>query len=236
MPHTVAAEPRMIWALSGNTALVKRAAGRVTVRSEAMLTVKRRLAGVLFGCSALMVVACGGAGPAGSEEPDVVLVSLADAGAVASWTTVNDPVMGGESTARIEPGSGGLVFSGNISLENNGGFASARGPQDADIGRRAAGATSLGVRALGDGKTYLLKVGTAGQRWSYIQRFTTEAGVQQTYELPVENFEPVGMRLDPAPDAPPTMDPSRISQLAVYILDQQQGPFELTLNEISATT
>jgi hypothetical protein len=44
------------------------------------------------------------------------------------------------------------------------------------------------------------------------------------------------MRLDPAPDAPPLMDPSRISQVAVYILDKQQGPFELTLSEITAAT
>ncbi|MFI5506250.1 CIA30 family protein [Mycobacterium sp. NPDC051804] len=197
---------------------------------------KHRLVGIPSVCAALMIVACGVAGTAGSEEPNVVLVKLADPSEVAGWTTVNDPVMGGKSTARIDFGNGGLVFSGNISLENNGGFASARGPQDADIGRRATGATSIGVRALGDGKTYLLKVRAAGQPWSYIQRFATEAGVTRSYELPVENFEPVGMRLDPAPDAPPTMDPSRISEVAVYILDKQQGPFELTLNEISATT
>ncbi|AEV72372.1 Complex I intermediate-associated protein 30 (CIA30) [Mycolicibacterium rhodesiae NBB3] len=192
----------------------------------------RGLACVAFVCSALLVLACG---TAVGEEPDVVLVELDDAGDVAAWTTVNDPVMGGKSTARIEFGNGGLVFSGNISLENNGGFASARGPQDPDIGRRATGATSLRVRALGDGKTYVLKVGTAGQPWSYIQRFATEAGVERNYDLPVGDFTPVGMRLDPAPDAPPTMDPSLISQMAVYILDKQQGPFELTLIEITAT-
>ena len=154
---------------------------------------------------------------------------------MAAWTTVNDPVMGGMSTSRITFGDGGLVFSGNISLENNGGFASARSPQDPDIGRRATGAKSLRVRALGDGKTYLLKVGIAGQPWSYIQRFPTEAAVQRIYELPIEGFQPVGMRLDPAPDAPQTLDPSSISQVAVYILDKQQGPFELTVSAIDAT-
>ena len=170
-----------------------------------------------------------------TEGPDVVLVDLDDAGEVATWTTVNDPVMGGMSTSRITFGDGGLVFSGNISLENNGGFASARSPQDPDIGRRATGAKSLRVRALGDGKTYLLKVGIAGQPWSYIQRFPTEAAVQRIYELPIEGFQPVGMRLDPAPDAPQTLDPSRISQVSVYILDKQQGPFELTVSAIDAT-
>jgi len=199
-----------------------------------VLRVKHRL-GVLFVSSALLVLACGSAGTAVSEEPDVVLVNLDDAGEVAAWTTVNDPVMGGMSASRIEF-DGGLVFSGNISLENNGGFASARGPQDPDIGRRAAGARSLLVRARGDGKTYVLKVGTAGQPWSYIQRFATEAGVQRSYELPVAGFEPVGMRLDPAPDAPQTLNPSSITQVSVYILDKQQGPFQLTVSSIDALT
>jgi hypothetical protein len=170
------------------------------------------------------------------DRPAVVLLDLDDAGEVATWTTVNDPVMGGKSTSNVAFGNGGLVFSGSISLENNGGFASARSPQDPDIGRKATGATSLRVRARGDGKTYVLKVGTAGQPWSYIQRFPTEAGVQRIYDLPVGGFQPVGMRLDPAPDAPQTLDPSTISQVAVYILDKQQGPFELTINGIDAAT
>ena len=168
-------------------------------------------------------------------DPGVVLVDLDDASEVAAWTTVNDPVMGGMSTSMITFGDGGLVFSGNVSLQNNGGFASARSPQDPDMGRRAAGAKSLRVCALGDGKTYLLKVGTAGQPWSYVQRFPTEAAVQRIYELPIDGFQPVGMRLDPAPDAPQTLDPSSISQVSVYILDKQQGPFEITICSIDAT-
>ena len=76
---------------------------------------------------------------------------------------------------------------------------------------------------------------SAEQPWSYIQRFPTEAGVQRSYELPVADFEPVGMRLDPAPEAPQTLDPSSISQVSVYILDKQQGPFAITVSGIDAT-
>ncbi|MBJ7340507.1 MAG: CIA30 family protein [Mycolicibacterium sp.] len=215
---------------------------------------QRGLVGIAFACSALLVVSCGGVDPSASADettnapetphsstaapapdaPDVALIDL-DAGETAAWTTVNDPVMGGMSTSRVTFGDGGLVFSGNISLENNGGFASARSPQDPDIGRRASGATSFRVRALGDGKTYVLKVGAAGQPWSYIQRFPTEDGVRRIYDLPIEGFQPVGMRLDPAPDAPQTLDPSTIDQVSIYILDEQQGPFELTISGIDAT-
>ncbi|MEV3903800.1 CIA30 family protein [Mycobacterium sp. NPDC050551] len=188
----------------------------------------------------MLVVSCGAAPSSDANmttnRSETPLVDLDDADEVASWTTVNDPVMGGESTSRITFGNdGGLVFSGEISLANKGGFASARSPQDTEIGRRATGATSLRVHAVGDGKTYLVKVGIEGQPWSYAQRFATEADVQRTYELPIEAFQPVGMRLDPEPNAPQTLNPSRLSQVSVYILDKQQGPFELTISAIHAT-
>lgn len=197
---------------------------------------------IMFACLAFLTASCGSTGqPANADETTnapqtTALVDLDDADQVAVWTTVNDPVMGGLSTSRITFDNGGLLFSGNISLANNGGFASARSPQNSDIGRRATGARSLRVHATGDGKTYVLKVGIEGQPWSYIQRFPTEAAVQRIYELPVGGFQPVGMRLDPAPDAPQTLDPSGINQLAVYILDEQQGPFEITVSTIDATS
>jgi hypothetical protein len=168
-------------------------------------------------------------------DATVVLVGLDDPAVVGTWTTVNDPVMGGRSTSTVTFGDGGLVFSGSISLDNNGGFASARSPQDPEIGRRAAGATSLGVRSRGDGKTYVLKVDSEGRPWSYIQRFSTEAGVWRTYQLPVGGFQPVGMRLDPAPWAPQSLDPSIISRVSIYILDKQEGPFQLTVGAIDAS-
>ena len=185
---------------------------------------------------ALLIVLCGSTlGIARASAADVVLVGLDDPAVVSSWTTVNDPVMGGRSTSNVAFGDGGLVFSGTISLENNGGFASARSPQDPEIGRRATGATSLGVQARGDGKTYLLKVETAGQPWSYIQRFGTEPGVARTYWLPVSGFQAVGMRLDPAPWAPQTLDPSTISRVGIYILDKQEGPFQIAVSAIVAS-
>lgn len=202
--------------------------------------------GIAVSCLAALLVSCASTGQRASADettnpppppaaPTVVLLDFTDAGDVAAWTTINDPVMGGRSTSTVTFGDGGMVFSGTISLENNGGFASARGPADPDIGRKAAGARSILVRALGDGKTYVLRVGVGGQPWSYIQRFATEAGVQRIYELPVAGFQPVGMRLDPAPDAPQVLDPSSISQVSVYILDKQQGPFALTIRGIDAT-
>ena len=202
--------------------------------------------GIALACLAVLLVSCASTGqtanadettttPAPPAVPAVALLAFDDPGDVAAWRTINDPVMGGRSTSAVTFGDGGMVFSGTLSLENNGGFASARGPEDAAIGQKAAGAKSLLVRAVGDGKTYVLRVGAGGQPWSYIQRFSTEAGVPRTYELPIAGFQAVGMRLDPAPNAPQSLDPSGISQVSVYILDKQQGPFELTVRGIDAT-
>jgi hypothetical protein len=193
-------------------------------------------AGASIACAVLMMMTFGSSSLiAQADTTNVVLVAFDDPSAVAAWTTINDPVMGGLSTSMVTFGDGGLVFSGTISLDNNGGFASTRGPQDPGIGQRAAGATSIGVRARGDGKTYVFKVDSAGQPWSYIQRFSTDVGAWRTYELPIGGFQAVGMRLDPAPYAPQSLDPSTVTRVSIYILDKQQGPFELTVSAINAS-
>lgn len=184
-------------------------------------------------CLAALIVSGASTGPIAQAAGSVVLVDFGDPAVVGTWTTVNDPVMGGRSVSTVTYGDGGLLFSGNISLENNGGFASARSPIDPEIGSKAAGATSLRVQATGDGKTYVLKVET-GQPWAYIQRFPTQGGVRRTYDLPVGGFEPVGRFLNPEPNAPP-LDAAAINRVALYILDKQAGPFQLTVIALEAS-
>ena len=58
--------------------------------------------------------------------------------------------------------------------------------------------------------------------------------LDEGYELLIEGFQPVGSRLRPEPNAPRTLDPSGIDQVAVYILDEQQGLFEITIGAIDA--
>jgi hypothetical protein len=44
------------------------------------------------------------------------------------WSVINDGVMGGRSKGEAFFSTEGVVFEGEVSLENNGGFASFRGP------------------------------------------------------------------------------------------------------------
>jgi len=70
---------------------------------------------------------------------------------VRAFRVVNDDVMGGVSMSRLSPAPGAMLFDGTLSLENNGGFASFRGPV-----RFPAGSGALLLTVRGDGRRYKL--------------------------------------------------------------------------------
>ena len=72
--------------------------------------------------------------------------------AIGAWVSVNDVVMGGVSNGRLEAtGNGTVAFTGFVSLEQGGGFASVRSrPQEHDLG----GKSGLQLRVRGDGQRY----------------------------------------------------------------------------------
>jgi hypothetical protein len=155
------------------------------------------------------------------------IVSFDASDAVDGWVTVNDPVMGGQSTSEVAWRDAALVFSGELSLENNGGFASLVAPSDAVPAGAWVGRDGIRVAGSGDGKTYLLQLRAGGG--SYVQRFV--AGPTFSELLRFEDFVATSRFLDPLPDAAP-LDPADIIGLAIYVLDKQVGPFELGLTAI----
>src|SRR6056297_3090968 len=67
------------------------------------------------------------------------LFEFAETGDVTNWEIVNDVVMGGRSSSQAElvnpdSGEGAMRFSGHLSLENNGGFASVRSQPSGSLG------------------------------------------------------------------------------------------------------
>ena len=174
--------------------------------------------------------------------PTDAIVSFPDASSVAAWRNVDDSVMGGVSASRsswvASEGRGAMEFTGDLSTENNGGFASTLSRVDTGLGMRAAGARALSVRAFGDGRTYLLQLraGPSGaDRW--ISRFTPPSGdtggSSVNIELPLASFEPVNQFLRPV-DPQAALDPASISQIGIYVLDGQVGSFRLIFESISA--
>ena len=176
------------------------------------------------------IAACSTTEPKGATDQSRVAYDFTTQATAANWSVQNDTVMGGISESSSTWVDKQLVFSGNLSLENNGGFVSCFGPVDEKIATSIGGATSLYLRATGDGKTYLFQLrGNDGT--NYVQRFTSTAEEDQVYVLPLSEFTSVDWRLTEIADAPP-IETSNIYQMGLYLVDKQTGPFKIAISSI----
>lgn len=162
-----------------------------------------------------------------SVAGDRPIVTFAEPASVSEWSNVDDTVMGGVSASTTSWEAGRMVFSGELSLDNNGGFTSVRGPIDPSLGALVDGATALVVDAEGDGRTYVLQLRTADESL-YTASLGTVDGVEQRVVLPLADFAPVTRFLEPSPGSPP-LDASALVQFAIYLLDGQEGGFRLAV-------
>jgi monofunctional biosynthetic peptidoglycan transglycosylase len=149
-----------------------------------------------------------------------------------SWNTIDDTVMGGVSRSRMSmtPDATG-VFSGELSLENGGGFTSVRTfVSDVDL----SGYSGLEIRVKGDGRIYQLRLRTNREfdGVAYRARFATEDGTWTTVRIPFNTFEPT-FRGRKVTGAPP-LDASLIRQLGLLLSDAQEGDFRLELEWVRA--
>lgn len=148
------------------------------------------------------------------------------------WINVNDTVMGGVSDGRwgLTP-DGALCFHGTLSLENNGGFATARsrGPS-LDLSEY----DGLLLRVRGDGKRYRLSIRTdfAIMAGGYYFMLETEAGQWQEIFAPFSLFEAraFGRKLPGAPQ----LNKKDVRSLGFMISDKQEGEFRLEVDWIKA--
>lgn len=143
------------------------------------------------------------------------------------WRIVNDGIMGGRSQSAVSETEHGLRFSGELSLENNGGFASTRRL----VADGLAGATAIRLRVRGDGRRYQLRLrqdrAWDGVAWRH--EFDT-TGEWQTLTLRLGEFEPV-FRGRPVRGAGPVVADD-VRQLGFMLADKQAGPFRLDIAAI----
>jgi monofunctional biosynthetic peptidoglycan transglycosylase len=172
---------------------------------------------------------------AGTATPQrSVLLDFDDDVEVAQWMTVNDVVMGGMSRSAFELAAPGIArFRGSVSLENSGGFASARTSP-----RRwnSSGASAFLLRVLGDGHAYkfTLRTDDGLDGIQYQSRFTAPAGEWHEARMEVASFAAT-FRGRIVPGAAP-LDPARVRALGLMISDRQAGPFELLVDWIGVET
>ncbi len=145
------------------------------------------------------------------------------------WRTIDDVVMGGVSNSTIEIADGVATFSGVVSLENNGGFASVRTlPADHDL----ASFDGLMLRLRGDGKRYAFRLRTTDEfdGVSYQIMIQPPAGEWTDIVVRFSDFEPVfrGRRVA----GHPPLDPSRVKTLGFLISGGQAGNFRLDIQSV----
>ncbi|MEB3211162.1 MAG: CIA30 family protein [Leptolyngbyaceae bacterium] len=123
------------------------------------------------------------------------------------WGAVDDVVMGGVSQSGLTNTAEGALFSGVVSTNNSGGFASVR-TRNFEPPLNLQGYTGIELRVRGDGNRYkfILRDETRWDGVGYSHSFDTEADTWTTVQIPFTDFVPVfrartvsdGQQVDPS--------------------------------------
>lgn len=149
---------------------------------------------------------------------------------VTGWRAIDDRVTGGVSRSALRfSAAGHASFEGEVSLEQNGGFASVR----SGLGLQGVpGAADCVIEARGDGKHYklCLFIVDAFDATSYQAEFSPPAHDWAVIRLPLAGFS-ASLRGRPVPHAPP-LGSAGIRQVGLMIAGRQAGRFALDIRAI----
>lgn len=145
-----------------------------------------------------------------------------------NWRVVDDVVMGGRSSGNFALNSDGHgVFSGKVSLENNGGFSSVR--YNFPEKKSVEGFSKVVITLKGDGKDYQFRIKEKISDYqSYIAEFAT-SGEWQIIEIPLVEMYPTfrGRKLDM-----PDFSAYYIEEIRFLIGNKKPQDFELIIDKI----
>jgi monofunctional biosynthetic peptidoglycan transglycosylase len=147
------------------------------------------------------------------------------------WQVVNDGVMGGLSEGKLtQSAAGTMIFSGMLSLENNGGFSTFR---SGDLKLDLSGDLGLLLRVKGDGRTYQARLATdalfRGMEVSFAADFATQKGEWIEVKVPFASFKGSFRGLDLPKEK---LEPAKVRRVSILLGDKKQGPFELEIDSI----
>ncbi|MFZ9045640.1 MAG: CIA30 family protein [Cyclobacteriaceae bacterium] len=155
------------------------------------------------------------------------VVDFADPQNRGKWQIVNDGVMGGLSEGRLYLAEEGhAVFTGTVSLANNGGFTSIRGTiPRIDVSRFK----TIMLEVKGDQKDYQLRVKDKRSTWyTYSHTFST-SGEWEQIAIPFEELVPVfrGRKLNGNP-----FQGNQMEEIGFLIANKQNETFEFQVRSI----
>jgi hypothetical protein len=149
-----------------------------------------------------------------------------------AWQVINDDVMGGVSNSTFTVSDAVAVFQGEISLANNGGFASVR---SLTARQQLGSCDAFVIRVRGDGRRYKFTARTEPSFDSPIYQvaFPTIKDEWREHRLLIKEFVPT-FRGRMLPGEPP-LDPRKLTSVGFLISDKQVGPFRLEIAWMKAS-
>ncbi|MFT6917581.1 MAG: hypothetical protein ACJA2G_000182 [Cognaticolwellia sp.] len=164
-----------------------------------------------------------------AKKESVLMINFTGQQSLDNWRITNDGVMGGKSQGQISLQTSKAIFSGEISLANNGGFSSVFRP----IESLAKALESVTIDIGGDGLTYQLRmiVNLDGYRMAYKQSFDTVAGQQTQLSFTLADFQ-ASFRGRNIPNAP-VLESENIREVGFLVTRKVAGPFSLAIASVS---
>ncbi len=156
-----------------------------------------------------------------------------DASSIQLWRSNHDRVMGGASTGAASWTGECMRFTGELSLENGGGFASFRSQLKQPLDLSSSGGLRLRVR--GDGRNWAVSLRTGQGRSDHHWKapFQTKEGTEwQVITVPFDAFAPA-FHGRYARTARP-LDSSNILNIGLQVADGQAGEYSLEVASIDA--
>lgn len=147
----------------------------------------------------------------------------------ASWTVVNDGVMGGRSAGFVEVKDGTLRFTGTL-VTQGGGFTLTRAQRQANL----TGTQALELRVRGSGRRFQVELSDGAREFG--RNVSRRASFEPSDEWTVVRVLYTALRstiFGREVNAPP-IDLARIQSVGLYMADKQDGAFWLEVDYISA--
>jgi monofunctional biosynthetic peptidoglycan transglycosylase len=165
-----------------------------------------------------------------ADDKPRVLFEFTGADAAKDWQTVNDGVMGGVSEGNFKiTDKSTLEFSGTLSLENNGGFASVR-TKAQKLGLEKG--DTLVARVKGDGRDYSINLYLTKplMAFSYRAAVPTKKDEWIEVKVPLDKFEATSFgRVVKDAGA---VKPDEVAAVGFLLGDKKAGPFRLEVEWI----
>jgi len=146
------------------------------------------------------------------------------------WRIVNDDVMGGISSSKVFVTEvDKITFSGNVSLENNGGFASLRSQLK---NYNFVNFSGIEIKLKGDGKRYniSMKETTYFNGYFYTNSFETKKEEWIVAQIPFNQFKLYYFGKDTNSSKKIPLD--NIKEISLLIGDKQEGEFNAEIDYI----